>query len=134
MKSFFTKISTASAAVATVLLPVVANAQVIASGPGLGNLLKLAYRLITWLPPFLVSLAVLLLIWNVIQYVIYGGGKPEDKTKALHSIGMSFLGLVFVLSIWGIMAFISGTLGLGIGGTITSNFVPSVDLKDPPTF
>jgi Type IV secretion system pilin len=134
MKSFFTKASTLVAGLALVVIPFAASAQVVASGPGLGGILRLAYKLIRWLPPFLISLAVILLIWNVIKYVIAADGDATKKKDALKSVGMSFLGLVFVLSIWGILAFISGTLGLGIGGNINESFVPGVDIAPPPTF
>ncbi len=131
MKSLSTKIMQSSVVMTLTafLLPAFASAQVVAGGTRLTTWITKAYNLVRWLPPFLVSIAVLLLIVNVIRYVIMGdSGKKKD---ALADIGWSFFGLVFVLSIWGLLAFVSGTLGLGIGGNINSNFVPGVDVAAP---
>jgi hypothetical protein len=131
MKLLFTKILKGGGVfgIMMAVLPLAASAQVVASGTRLTTWITKAYQLVRWLPPFLVSIAVLLLIWNVIRFVIMGdGGKKKD---ALQDIAWSFFGLVFVLSIWGLLAFVSGTLGLGIGGNINSNFVPGVTVPEP---
>ncbi len=131
MKSLSTKIMQSSVVMTLTafLLPVFASAQVLASGTRLSTWITKAYNLVRWLPPFLVSIAVLLLIVNVIRYVIMG--ENGKKKEALKEIGWSFFGLVFVLSIWGLLAFISGTLALPFGGTLPTTMVPDVNVPNP---
>ena len=114
------------------VLPLAASAQVVATGaPGIEDWLGLLGNLLRWAFPALITVAIFFLLWNVVQYIIK---KDQDAgaSKALaKKIGVSILALVAVLAIWGIMAFISSTLNLGIGGKINDDFIPGVQEFTP---
>ena len=74
----------------------------------------------------LVALALVYIIWNVVQYVIKGGS-PEGKTEALHGVGYGIVGLAIIFSIWGLVNILLGTFNTGndvpTKGFPTANFV-----------
>ncbi len=89
----------------------------------------------------LVSLAVIYIIWNVVQYFIKGSsGEEGSRTKAGMGILWGIVGLAVILSIWGLVGILTNTfrttppsnspipnLGNSVGsGGIPSNQVPIV--------
>jgi hypothetical protein len=66
--------------------------------------------------PLLVSLAVVWFVWQVIRYTISG---DEDKKKEAKSgIIWGIVGLFVIVSVWGLVGFLSNTLGIGQGGGV----------------
>jgi len=123
------------AGISALALPFITHAQVVATGAfDLGDIFNLLVRWLVALPRLLVFAAIAFILFNVIKYVIAGDAAPAEKAKKLGSIMISIVGLVIALSIWGIMAIISSTFGLGVGGEINQDFIPSVDLSDTPPF
>jgi len=60
--------------------------------------------------PLLVALAVLALFWGIVKY-IWGSG-AEGKADGVKIITAGVIGLVVMLSIWGIIAIVGNTLGI----------------------
>jgi uncharacterized membrane protein YuzA (DUF378 family) len=88
----------------------------------------------------LVSLAVIYIIWNTVQYFIKGqSGEENDRRKSGMSILWGIVGLAIILSIWGLVGILTNTfrttstnqpipnLGNSVGsGGIPANQVPIV--------
>jgi hypothetical protein len=61
------------------------------------------------------------------------GGQPDGKAKAAAGIGWGFLGLVIIVSIWGIVNFLVGTFKTtptvqpipNIGNNVQNGGIPS---------
>jgi len=112
-------------------LPFLANAQVVASGSfTLGDILNMLIRVLVTAPRILVFLAIALILFNIVRYIFKKDTNEAARKEMLSKLGVSILALVIALSIWGIMAIISSTFNLGVGGEINQDFIPSVDLSD----
>lgn len=73
--------------------------------------------------PIIVALGVLYFFWGVIQYVT---AKDEEKKKEARSTMISgIVGLFVIVALWGIIALISRTFNIGIGGS-GSQVIPEV--------
>lgn len=68
-------------------------------------------RLINIIIPILIAAAVVYFIWGVLTYVI----SKEDglKEKGRNAMISSVIGLFVILSIWGLVALIGNTFGIG---------------------
>lgn len=109
-------------------LPLVIQAQVVATGsPGINDWIDIIRRILSWAFPAIITVAIFFLLYNVVQFIVKKGDDPKAAQALMKKIGVSIIALVAVLAIWGIMAFISSTLGLGIGGKINENFIPGVE-------
>jgi len=62
----------------------------------------------------LVGVAFLYFVWQVIKYALAKG--PDDKEEARGAMIGGIIALLVIVGIWGIIAFLSSTLGIGIGG------------------
>jgi Na+/serine symporter len=124
------------AGVSALLLPFVVRAQVVATGAfDIGDIFNLLVSWLVALPRLLVFAAIALILWNVVQYIYKNKeGSTEEARKALGGVLTSIVALVIALSVWGIMAIISSTFNLGVGGEINQDFIPSVDLSDVQPF
>jgi hypothetical protein len=94
--------------------PEIASATYIAGGTTFGDLLSRATKGIQEIViPLLIGLAVLTLIWNAWQFMTSADDlKDEYKGKLVRSL----IGLFVIFAFWGLIAFLSGTLQIGIGG------------------
>jgi len=66
--------------------------------------------------PIAVALAVLFFFWGLATYILASGdtGKREEgRTKMIYGV----IALFVIVSIWGIVGFLGGLLGIGQGGT-----------------
>lgn len=61
--------------------------------------------------PFIVGLAVLIIIWGVFNYVA-GAGDEEKRAEAKQYIIWGIIGVVVMLSIWGLVAVLEGSFDL----------------------
>jgi hypothetical protein len=66
--------------------------------------------------PILIGLAVLGLFWFLFKFIWAGASKPEARSEAMKGVGASLIAILVMVSIWGIIAFLANTLGLGVGG------------------
>ncbi len=56
----------------------------------------------------LTALAVIYIVWNVVQYLIHGSGE-EGRGKASMNILWGIIGLFVIVSIWGLVNILTGT-------------------------
>ena len=63
--------------------------------------------------PVLVALGVVYFIWGVVQYFI--GDSEEAKKKGRDRIIFGLIGLVVIVSIWGLVAILADSFGIGPG-------------------
>ena len=95
------------------------------NGGALVSLLTLVSKLSGMLAPILVTFAVLVFFWYLIQFIIKGGQDAEAKNLSMRGM-MYSIGAIFVMvSIWGIVAFLGSTLGIGQGGSVPIPSVPT---------
>jgi hypothetical protein len=122
-----TKLATMYGAAAGFFLPIAAFAQgpTIQGGTGLNDIIDWFVGLLRIAVPILVSIAVIYFIINVIKFVVAKGG--EDKTAARDHMVWGLIGLFVILAFWGIIALISNTLEIGLGGQPTG-VIPGVGL------
>jgi len=64
--------------------------------------------------PLLISLGVIYLIWGIVQYFI--GNSEEAKKNGRDRIIYGIIGLVIIISIWGLVYLVTTTLGIKIVG------------------
>ena len=70
-------------------------------------------RVLEGLVILLVSIAVLAFLFNIIRYFIIESDSEAGREKARRYIVWSILGLVIILSIWGIYGILTTILGVG---------------------
>ena len=61
--------------------------------------------------PFLLTVAFLLFLWNIVNYIIKPNALKNDERKTY--IIASLVGLFVLVTLWGLVSFASTTLGLG---------------------
>jgi hypothetical protein len=68
-------------------------------------------------------IALILFFIGIFQFLMPGGDAAKRKS-GYEYMGFGVLALFVMVAIWGIVAFISQTLGIGIGGDIMTPGVP----------
>ena len=76
------------------------------------SLLGGAQVLVSRLVPFLIGLAVVVFFWYLIMFIVKGNNDPEGKQMSLKGMGYSILAIFVMVSIWGIIAFVSSLTGI----------------------
>ncbi len=116
----------------TAFLPVISFAQVIvtttqsnqASNP-VFRLLDLFLRILKVAAPTLIAILVVIIIVKVIQFAV----SEETAKEGLKGILLKLLlALFFVLTLFGLVHLVSNVLGVGVGGTVTTQMVPQVEV------
>ena len=69
-----------------------------------------------YLVPFLFAIAFIVFIWGVFQYFIAGGANEEQRDKGKQFVMWGIIGFVVMVSLWGLVNLITGTLNFGEGG------------------
>ena len=89
------------------------------TGGTLTNAVNSFTKVVDALIPFFLAIAVVVFIYGVIMYVLKAGD-PEGRKNAQGYIIYGIIGIVVILSIYGIVALIQGTLGIngGTSGTV----------------
>lgn len=67
--------------------------------------------------------ALILFFFGIFQFLMPGGDSAKRK-QGYEFMGFGVLALFVMVAVWGIVAFISQTLGIGIGGDIMTPSVP----------
>jgi hypothetical protein len=110
----------AFSALAVAFLPLLASAQTTlftifgAAGGILGLVIRLAF-----------ALALLYFVWGVVKYVI---ADTDGKSDAKGIIIRGIIGLFVIVSVWGLVGVLQSTIGVGSGGELRQNQIPSVDI------
>ena len=66
--------------------------------------------------PALIALAFLVLVYGIFQNFFLGRDDEEAREKGKQLILYSVIGMLLIVSVWGIVALLSGALGLNQGG------------------
>ncbi len=97
------------------LLPVAVFAQ--ATGPtegvGIYGVINQVNGIINVIIPFLVGLAVLIIIWGVFNY-ISGAGDEEKRAQAKQYIIWGVIGVFIMLSVWGLVSILTNSFSLDV--------------------
>lgn len=80
-------------------------------------------RLLSYVIPVLITLAVVYFIWGVIQYTV--STDEEAKKGARGKIINGLIGLFVIVAFWGIISLITSTFGVGPGVTPTLPCIPT---------
>jgi ribose/xylose/arabinose/galactoside ABC-type transport system permease subunit len=104
------KITTRVLAAALAFSPALAMAQGFGSN-GVIGLLDAAGYLVGRLLPFIVALTVLVFLWGIFKYVL-AGGDPDKRSEAKGYIIWGIIGLAVMISVSGLVNFLSRTFGL----------------------
>lgn len=90
-----------------------------------GTIIGDVSRIIGYIIPVLISLAVVYFVWGVIQYTV--STDEEAKKKAKSGIIQGLIGLFIILSFWGIVRVIQNTFGVS-GVQLNSTDIPSAPI------
>ncbi len=72
--------------------------------------------------PFVFALALLIFIWGMFRFFILGGDNEDERAKGKQLILWSIIGMVIMVSIWGIV----NVVAEGLFGTVTGGQVPTL--------
>lgn len=79
--------------------------------------------------PILITIAVIWFIYGVIKYVI---AKDEGvKEQGRNAMISSIIGLFVIVSVWGLVAVIGNTFGIGRDNAVAPDLVPNVSPNNP---
>ena len=70
----------------------------------------------------LISLAIIYIVWNIVQYFIKGGEDEGSRKKSGANILWGIVGLAIILSIWGLVAIFTNSFST----TPPSNAIPNL--------
>lgn len=101
-------------------MPLFATAQEISAQ---GLIAKFLVFSNTILIPFLLGLAFLFFIINVIRFFVVGGGIEDERTKAKSLAIYGVLAFVIIVVFWGIVNLLSGSLGFAGANTPTPDYL-----------
>lgn len=73
--------------------------------------------------PFLLTIAFLVFIWNIVQYFIIGGSNEESQGKARSHALWGIAAFVLILSFWGIINLFSSSLGFNTINSIIPDYM-----------
>ena len=110
------------------LAPLVASAQGTPSS-SLADVISKISDLFGAVIPVLVALGVIYFIWGVVQYVIYD--EEEAKKKGRDRMIYGIIGLAVIVSIWGLVAILNQTLGLGGANGLSGANAPNLTNLTP---
>ena len=89
----------------------------------IGGLLNKVRGILDNIVPFLIGLAVFVIIWGIIQYVFHAN-EEEKRVEARMYIVWGIVGVFFMLSIWGFVNILVNTFSLN--NQIDSGKIPRV--------
>ena len=82
-----------------------------------------ARSILNTIVPLLVTLGVVYFVWGVVQYIMTGdeAKKKEGRTKMIYGI----IGLVVIITMWGIVGLITNTFGVSGAYTFDLPYLPA---------
>ncbi|MEK7175275.1 MAG: hypothetical protein AAB693_00515 [Patescibacteria group bacterium] len=94
-------------ALAAAVEPVISGCGIGTTGVQIQNILCRLQDIFGALIPFLIAIGVLYFIWGVIQYVI--SEDEEAKSRGKDKIVYGLIGLVVIISMWGLVGILQNT-------------------------
>ncbi len=82
------------------------------------QMLTLVKNIADKLIPILVALAVLAFFWFLIRFIWKGSADPAERDKMKWGMLWAILAIFVMVSIWGLIGFISSVTGIQVGGTM----------------
>ena len=79
----------------------------------------------TTLIPLIFGIAIVFFIWNAARYFVFSGADEEGRSKAKILMIYGIAGMVFMLSLWGLVRMASDTFGLGRSNAPCPDFNPN---------
>lgn len=73
--------------------------------------------------PFIIGLAVFVIIWGIFNYVVHAA-EEEKRAEARSYIVWGIIGVFFMISLWGFVTILINTFG--VGSTIDPDQIPTV--------
>lgn len=58
--------------------------------------------------PFVFGITLLIFVWGMFRFFVWGGHNEEERSKGKQMILWSIIGLVMMVSIWGIVNIVAG--------------------------
>ncbi len=74
--------------------------------------------------PLLITFAVLMLMWGIVQFIT-AAGDEEKRKKGKELIIYGIIGLFVMVSIWGLVGVLTGTFGLSQSAPKLPTYQPS---------
>jgi hypothetical protein len=107
----FKKIIIFSLALIVIAIPAFSFAQSTNTGTTtIGDIINTIGEILNFVSPVLLTLGVIFFMWGVVQYMI--GGNEEAKKKGRDKIIYGIIGLVVIVSLWGLVGIVINTFGL----------------------
>ncbi|HBM46026.1 MAG: hypothetical protein UT05_C0014G0004 [Parcubacteria group bacterium GW2011_GWF2_38_76] len=91
------------------------------------DLIVLAGDILNQLVPLLTGLAVVWLLWNIVKYIEAGTGDPKARDTARDAIIFSIVLIFVMVSVWGLVGIVKGTVGIDSGTSPETVELPSVN-------
>ncbi|MCB9812565.1 hypothetical protein H6778_02825 [Candidatus Nomurabacteria bacterium] len=83
--------------------------------------------------PFLIGMAFLFFIINVIRYFVLGGSNQEDQEKAKSLALYGIMAFVLMITFWGIVNMLVNSIGGGGQSAPTSDYIQMQGFPGGPT-
>lgn len=90
-------------------------------GPYAASIINLINNILV---PVLMAIAFITFLWGVFKYFIWGADNETERATGKQWVLWGIIGFVVILSVWGLVNLVGGTLGLQLGGSAPK----------PPTF
>jgi hypothetical protein len=106
-------------------LPTLAFAQQRADLSGIGNLVSQIGRIIAQIIPIVFAIAIIYFFWGVATY-IRSAGDPKNQEAGRSMMIYGIIGIAVMASVYGLVGWLQGTLGVNPGGTVVLPTVPGL--------
>ena len=105
-------------------LSIITPAVSFAALKGIKDLLTTAKDLINMVIPIVFGIALIFFFWGVAQFILHSG-KQEELEQGKQKMLWGIIALFVIVSIYGILAFMSSATGIAPGGSLTPGSVNS---------
>ncbi len=76
------------------------------------------------LVPLIIGVAFIVFLWGVFKYFILGAANEDDRREGRQFVLWGLIGFVVIISVWGLVALVSNTLGFSTGSATTNGLTP----------
>lgn len=110
-------------ALGVLFAPFIASAQIAAGAGNVSKLIAFLKDLLSTATTLILAAAVVYFLWNVFKFVM-SAGDEEARAKGQQGIIYGVIGIAVMVSIWGLVNFLTSTAGL----ETTTRSAPSLSL------